>query len=49
MKEIEENTDTILPLYNPKVLELVVFSHIKHMIFYEIIDMVTKDIHITLC
>ena len=49
MKEIEENTNTILPLYNPKVLELVVFSHIEHMIFYEIIDMVTKDIHITLC
>ena len=49
MKEIEENTDTILSLNYPKVLELVVFSHIKHVIFYEIIDMVTKYIHITLC
>ncbi len=49
MEEIEENTDAILSLYNPEVLELVVFSHIKHVIFYEIIDVVTEYIHIALC
>jgi len=49
MKEIEENTDTILSLYNPKVLKFVVFSHIKHVIFNEIIYMVTKYIHTILC
>lgn len=48
MEETEENTDTILSLYDPKVLKFVVFSHIKHVVLNEIIYMVTKYIHIAL-
>jgi len=46
MEETEENTDTILSPYDPKVLKFVVFSHIQHVVFNEIIYMVAKYIHI---
>lgn len=49
MEEIEEDADTILSFYYPKILKLVVFSHLDHVVFDEIVYMVTEYIHVALC
>ena len=46
MKEAKEYSDTILLTDNPQILQLVALSHVLKMIFNEIINVFTKDVHV---